>query len=386
MSFDQTAISESIDRLCNQSVTNIDVPKFDAYNDVHDFMAEFERVTVTLNDEQKLLILPKAFPVNCYRAWYNTELSPLIKSKERWSVVKRKILSRFSQGEEQDKHFSRLRDLKFDTQGTQSLLAYIEDVVYSYGRAHPGSKEVDTIKYMKMTLPPSLRAKLNLYPDFKDATNVDMIKNAAKEYDLTTESDQKRSGAVQSAEEFAKILKAVMTEVKKETQAIRVENETVQKELIAAIRTQSQALTMFDRSRSPGRKSGYYRQNSPGHREDPSRGRSPGYRNISYQNNRGFSPGRNQHYHQPGYEDQYSGQRDRNRRPQSPANSFVGNNNHVRDRPPTPGGEVNRDELSAGAEVIFEPEGYFDRFGRPPGPCPNCKGMHWVRHCFLNLK
>lgn len=386
---DPTGISESIDRLCNQSVTNIPVPRFDDYADVHDFIAEFERITITLSDEQKLLVLPKAFPVNCYKSWYGTELTPLIESKAPWSRVKSKILSRFSVGEEQDKHFSRLRDLKYDSQAKQSLLAYFEDILYSYQRAHPGSTTADTIKYIKMTLPPSLRAKLNLYSDFKDAQSMDMLKSAAKEFDLAMESEPKGSGNLQSAEQIANILKTVMSEVKKETQALRSEHEASQKELIAAIQAQGerqlQTSTEYNRSRSPARGNNYYRQSSPGPQGNSYRPRSPGYQYANSTRNRGYSPGRGNQYQDSNVIRRPALQHTGEGRPSSPANNFTNQNATYHGKATTPYTNDQRDNLSARSDVIFNPNDYFEKFGRPPGPCPNCKGSHWIRHCLVHL-
>lgn len=180
---DTSAISESLNRLCNHSVTSIAVPRFDSYSDAYD---QFERVTSSLTDDQKLLVLPKAFPVDCHRSWYGTELAPLIKANKTW--VKSKITERFSATGLEDKHFSRLKELKFDPESDQSLLSYVEDILYSYRRAYPNEQDISALKYIRLSLPPSLRAKLNLYADFKNAQDINTLKAAIKDYDLAQKS------------------------------------------------------------------------------------------------------------------------------------------------------------------------------------------------------
>jgi hypothetical protein len=333
---DQTAICDSLDRLCNQSVVNVNVPKFDAFSDVHDFMAEFERATSTLTDQQKLIVIPKAFPATCYRSWYNTELLPLIKGQASWTTVKNKIISRFSSTGVQEKHFARLRELKYDPDGKQSLLSYIEDILYSYERANPGDTTDKVLSYIKMTLSPALKAKLNLYPDFKNAKSVEMLKSAAKDFDIAGDLTPKGNRVAESSQELANLIKELAANIKKENQAIREDNQAIRKEMAAAFQARDQERQRnfaFEGPRPSFNSGVNYRQRSPGRGESYQRGRSP----IDDKRGQGYfranSPGRRDFQHM---EDQTRARvydsRNQRRSP-SPANYRPKSPNRYTDRP-----------------------------------------------------
>ena len=111
-------VTRSIDQLFGQlSISNITVPRVDAYKDIFEFLNEFETVSATLSDEQQLRILVKAFPPGRLRAWFERELKPLIVTGSPWSTVKTKIISYYSDKEDRDRHFSRLQGLKFKPEG-----------------------------------------------------------------------------------------------------------------------------------------------------------------------------------------------------------------------------------------------------------------------------
>lgn len=372
---DQTIISQSLNRLCNQSIVNIQVPRFDAYQDVHDFMAEFGRVTSALTDEQKLLVLPRAFPVNCQRAWYDTELVPLINQQAPWHEVKAKILSRFASAGLEDKHFARLRELKYEPEGQQSLLSHIEDIVYSYRRAYPGESDEITLRYIKLSLPTSVKAKLNWYPDFKNANSLEMLKSAVKEFDLARDTTPKDNSARETAKELTNLIKELMNDVKKENLSIR-------QEMTAALRgqeeRQTQVFSQFNRPRqqSPVRYEDRYRQKSPQRVDSYSRGRSPSFNNNNTGFNRNRSPMRrdDQRYSDPQV----------NRQPVISTNYRRDSSLERQYRPPTPRTSENRPNPSVRSQV-YDADAYVKKFGPPPGPCPSCKGMHWARHCLDHL-
>ena len=386
--FNESAISESLNKLCNHSVSNINVPRFDAYTDVHDFMSDFERITAALTADQKLLVLPKSFPANCYRSWYNTELAPLIKGQTPWVQVKNKILTRFSSLGAEDKHFSRLRELKYDPEGSQSLLGYIEDILYSYERAYPDDGVDKKLKYIKLSLPPSLKAKLNLYQDFKNASSIDMLKSAAKDYDAARDLSPKRTKGNESTEELTNLIRELMANVKKENQAIRAENEAIRQEMTAAIRSQEdrqpRVQFQYNRSRSPAGDNVMYRQKSPNRDYNHPRNSFQGHTNNNTQYYRENSPGRRDYYQQPVNQPYVNRPVSPGKRSQSPSNYPPNSSRGYQNRPPTPYYGDNQAKLSAKNEV-YDYKAYVDKFGEPPSPCPNCQGMHWMRHCLLHL-
>ena len=108
----QEVTKSAVNQLCAQlSMSNIVVPRFDAFTDVFDFMNEFETVTATLPEEFKLKVLVKAFPAGRQSAWYEAELKPLILAEEPWLTVKNKIISRYADSEDRDRHYSRLKSI-----------------------------------------------------------------------------------------------------------------------------------------------------------------------------------------------------------------------------------------------------------------------------------
>lgn len=376
---EQTVISESLDRLCNQSATNILVPRFDAYTDVHDFIAEFSRATSTLSDGQRILVIPKAFPVNCHRAWYETELAPMIRSNRSWAEIKKQIITRFSVTDSQDKHFARLRELKYDQDSDKSLLCYVEDVCYSYERAYPGESGLNELKYVRAAIPPSLRAKLNLYSDFKNANDINMLKAAVKDYDAARSLRPKRPQSQEATLELTNLMKQLMENVKKENQAIRTENQALRHEMVAAFHAPEQRAYRSDtnyRSSQPSSYADRNRQSSPHKDAFSSRGYSPG-RGNGYNRFKGRSPERNSDHHLN--HNQYYPNRGRS---PSPAN-------YSRD----PAHKINYGDATtystnlqeALSEQAFDSKAYYDKFGKPKSPCATCSGMHWSRHCPVHL-
>lgn len=396
---DTSAITESLNRLCNHSVTSTAIPRFDSYSDVYDFIGQFERVTSTLTDDQKLMVLPKAFPVDCYRSWYGTELAPLIKAKAAWTDVRDKIISRFSATGIEDKYFLRLKELKFDPELNQNLLSFVEDTLYSYKRAYPHEPDTSALKYVKLSLPPSLRAKLNLYADFKNAQDINTLKAAVKDYDLAKGMSPKKIQNRDSTQELTNIVKELVNNVRKETQALREENMAIRKEVTAAISSRDErkpkSTQNFDRPHSPATNNDYYRQKSPDHREyrqprrqqeiyayerEKDRQRSP-YRGRSPFQGRSFHREAQIERAQKGHEQQgfYS-----NTRAQSPANNYAGISSRYYNRPSTPYYEEDSRNMSVQNEA-FDSKAYYAKFGKPSSPCGTCGCMHWSRHCIDHL-
>ena len=101
--------------------------------------------------------------------------------------------------------------------GEQSLLGYIEDILYSYERAYPNEPTTNVLKYIKLSIPPSLKALLNLYVDFKEATSIDMLKSAVKDYDVAKGSSPKKRSGKDSTQELANIIMKLVSSVKRDS-------------------------------------------------------------------------------------------------------------------------------------------------------------------------
>lgn len=308
--------------------------------------------TSVLTEEQKLLLLAKAFPSGRHHAWFEIELSPLIKDHATWADVRAKIIERFSDTEDRDRHFHRLRELKFKPEVGHRLLDFVEDMLYSYRKAFPNeSSQESRVRYVKAAIPQSLKSSLNMNPEFRDAKDEETLKRTARHFDMSNgglgnPKPDNRPGTP----ELASILKDLVNGIRKEGEATRAA-------IVAAFKPYNEERNRYQRQSD----SQPTRPNSPrrsDHRETygPPRGRSPDFR-----------------------------------RPRSPSPNTYGR----RDLPPArkpdcvPSTSNMREDRQNGRitnEEAFSSGAYYQRFGKPPSPCSLCQQWHWSRHCLDHLK
>lgn len=380
--------SKSMSQLCTSHLlANIKIPRFDAYRNVFEFIAEFETVTASLGDEQSLPLLSKAFPIGCYRPWYETKLKPIIEGGSTWPAAKKIIIERFSATADQDRHLRRALEMKFDPDGPQKLLDFIEELAFSYSKSNRDgdSSNAMLVRLIKAAIPDSLHPILNNYAAFKDAKDEDMLKEAAKQYDLIKLAVPSKTTADDIKKELTAIVKDMMKDVRKEVEETR-------QCFKAALMVKSEPLKDQHTIRSDDR---YYRPRSPYRGRSPDRqdyyrpGTPP--RNDQYR--RQPSPARVDYYRrdEPRRQDYYnSDSKDHNnnhvRRSPSPRRS--GQYNYSR-YPSTRAGEISvkpqSDSHQEDLSIAFDSKLYFDRFKKPPSACSHCGQMHWDRHCPRHL-
>lgn len=350
-------VSKSVDQWCTQmSIANVKVPVFSACADVFEFIGEYEDATTTVNDEQRIRLLNKAFPRGCHRSWYENVIKPMAKSGKQWPEIKAKITDRFSTHGDQDRHMARLRQLKYELEGDKALQDFIDDMEYSYGRAYKSNLDVEScVRYIKASLPPRLQSSLAVYPDYRDAKDIETLKKAAKQYDNAKANGANENSGNKGTAEVGLIMKELMQTLKKEfennrkdNEAMRQENAATKKALIAAM--ESNYLQWARRGSERGR--------SPNRRNSPSR--------VGFE--RGQSP----------------------RRSQSPRSYGAKPIDKTTDAPRSQGEHPRASDGNDNKEVRREavnPAAYFERFGMPPSPCPECKdgSWHWIRHCYRSL-
>jgi hypothetical protein len=227
-------ISRSVDQLCAQmSMSSLKISPMNTFSDVTDFITEFELVTTGLTEDQKIPLLAKAFPPGRYRSWYETDLKPILKSGCSWRTAKRTILDRFSDTELQDHHIAKLKDLKFDPDGRQSLLEFVDDMAYSYQKALPDSRDPETlVRLVKASLPNQVRANLNIYQDFRDSKTIEGLKKAAKQYDTSRVKSTKLRPADTGA--LLNLTKAIQSLV----EGVKKDNEATREAIVAAFNSQ----------------------------------------------------------------------------------------------------------------------------------------------------
>lgn len=387
-------VTRSVDQLCTHlSLSNIAVPRINTYSDVFDFIAEFELVTATLPEDQRLKVLVKAFPPGSLFTWFEQTLKPLIKGMAPWKTIRNKIIERYSDTEDRDRHFNRLQRMKFDPNGSQKLYDYVEDLCYTIGKALPSvTDEESKIRYVKANLPSQIKPSLSLTQDYNFAKNMEEFMRGIRQYDLLKPGRQNESQDEKvKTSELVTLLKDIFKGVKQEGEATRNVLATLQAKPREPSPQRQQQAVSFRREASPQRptyhmnrersvspyNTHYQQSNSLQYR--PSVDQQPPISN-NYQNNytnRNFS-GRNSPIpsaNRPNYNQYQQG------RPPSPSNynpiSNQTQQNNTNQYIPTNSQKTSNE--------VFSKDLYFQKFGVPPSPCPNCQYMHWARHCHNNL-
>lgn len=350
-------LTQSVDRFVNHiSINNVTIPRFNEYSDVFDFITEFELATATLTEEQKMALLVKAFPPGHNRAWFETDLKPLIEAKKPWKDARTKIIGRFSETADSDRHLRRLRELKYEPKEGTRLLDFVEDMLYSHRKAFPDEKnEMVAIRYVKASLPATLNNRLSMITGYKDAKTAEQLKTAVRHFDLSRDDqDKPKSNDHIGPKDLANILQQVL-------QGIREENTATRDSIVAAIRTNRHDTPStthgsdrrYERSVSP-RRYGNDRQYD-NRRSSP----YPGDRrsHSPHPNDRRSSP--------PRYQDRRSPSPHHKKKQEQKADEKGG----------------TQDQSEA-----FNTEAYYARFKKPERPCKTCQGPHWDKHCPFNLK
>lgn len=398
-------ISKSVDQLCTQlSVANIVVPRIDKFKDVYDWINEYELVTATLPDDQRARLLVKAFPPGRLAAWFTNELRPI--STQPWKTIKNRVIERFSDTEDRDRHFRKLKEMKFDPKGQHKLYDYVEDLLYSFSKAIPENNSDDTkIRYAKSNLPSEIRPSLCLINDYNLAKDVTTFMKGIKQYDVLKGGLQVPTTCENSSEkvkplEIANFFKEVIQSIRQEAEATR--------NVVAAINTRPREQSPF-RSRSPNRSHMVQQPRDTPHESQafnvshgralsPYPGRSQVYssrspqrfndRQQTHQNyGQQYSPGSyNQNdYYQNRPANPHDYQRQRSQSPGRGTHTHTQNVNQMQNVSTGhsyPTQRNNTDQMNRG---IYDEKQYYAKFKVPPSPCPNCQHMHWERHCVNHL-
>lgn len=406
-------LSRSIDQLVSQfSVVGINVPRLDSFKDVFEFTNEVETITATLPEDQSLKLLVKAFPPGRLRTWYDRELKPLIDRGTTWPIVKQKIIQRYSDIEDRDRHLKRLQGMKFVDNGHQKLFDYVEELLYSFDKAFEGCGDSTRIGYVKNTLPSSVTRILIHNNDFNEATSMSSFLKSIRQFDKSrsaSSNDEQASDKDKiNPSELATILKELVKEINRSG-----DNKPKVAAMQSPRRGDSPVRSLYNnRPNSPrGQFRSYY-----GHDDDgdlhtnrdlfgygysrPFRQRSPSPRrqSVGHEPRYGgqheqlptYRPttlnydDQNQSYNrnQPtGRQNNYQGQRFRSPSPQP--RQYDSNQMHQAfSQQPIRG---NARDRSPSVNKAFSDTVYYQKFGVPPTPCPRCGLMHWERHCTDNL-
>lgn len=400
-------VTKSLDQLCAQlSINHIAVPRVDAYKDIFEFVNEFETVSATLSDEQQLKLLIKAFPPGRLRTWYDNELKPLIDANSTWLTVKAKIIDRYSDAEDRDRHFAKLQGMRYKENSNEKLFDFVEELLFVFVRAFTKVDDDTKIRYVKSVIPANISHVLNQNNDFVSPRSLNEFLKAIRRY------DKSRANGSMSSSEADKVKTSELITLIKEL----VKQETSKNnKIVAAVQPNSRG-NSYERNSDR-------RPNSPRWTQsDGSRGREL----QTFRGNRGYSPsnGYQQRYVSPRRDivdgDSRYGQRndyryqsrendyDRSRRGNYEANRPTRSGSPYPNRgrtSPSPNwrnrnpnylqnnreadsqlqGSRDQSGASSSQTSAFSDTHYYSKHGKPPSPCTNCQSMHWIRHCPDNL-
>ena len=331
------------------SMANVIVPKFSSTKDVYDFVTEYEDATSALAEEYRSKLLYKAFPPGDHRSWFEIELKPIIESGSEWSRIRSAIIDRFSIQGDRARHFTRLRDLKYNPDSSRMLLDFVDDMLYSYRRAYKNDQDDEScIAFIKSSLPQTVQGILSANPDYRDAKDIATLKQAAKQYDISKRTNEGLSTSRQVTNELTSMVKELVTSLRKELEQnqrdTKKELESTKSAIMAVMRSNQQE------------------------RDQPNRERQ--VQRSTYESRRSPSPSFSRRSPSPGaYERRYP-----------PAIKFAPKN-EPQGRSERP--KVNEDPKDATRQA-FNSKSYFELFGMPPSPCSLCNegSWHWSKHCF----
>lgn len=432
-SFSMADVTRSVDQLRAQlSMTNLQVPRIDSFNDVYTFVSEYQLATATLPEEEKTKLLVKAFPIGRYQAWYSKELEPLIKRQEPWSKIKNLIIERYSESEDRDRYFAKLRELSFNDNGQNKLFDFVEDMTFAFSKAFPSGQDDDTvIRYVKSNIPQQFKPQLTLISDYNSPKTLKDFMRGIKQF------DNSRSGSINmdkdhiKSSEIVNIFKELVKGIKEQgTETTRNAVAALQRSRDSSPFRHSNSnagyLHQSARARSPMRQDLHInRPNSPGSYpyNSQQRGQSPRRQSVgqTYQS----QPYYDNYYNQPNPQSYY--QHDYRNQVPNPSANYHQSQYNVQGRPPSPGyrhpnnnymqgfsmnqqyqaqqtqnmrpiqrqqspqppANIANDNQQGSSQAIpFDKsfsKGYYEKFGIPKRACTSCGGMHWDRHCLDHL-
>ena len=377
-------VTKSVDQLCDQlSITNVTVPRIDNFKDVYDFIVEYEMATATLSDDQRLKVLVKAFPPGRYQAWLKNAKEKLENSGRMltWPRMKGEIITRYAETESRDRHFNRLRELRYIDTEPNKLFDFVEEVLYSFNKAYPDVKDDDSkVRFLKSLIPPDLKTTLSLIPEYDQPESLERFLKGIRKFDTMRSGRNNNDAKSESVKpsELAALFKSLLKEMK----------ET--KEVVAALRPRSpspyrarpqQAYPSQSREASPQTNINESQQRSTQHEQRPRR--SAAQNDLQSPPDRGNEQRNNQGRFRSNYRTNFqnrSGAREYQRNQQYRRDSYTQANLPKSD---TSAENIHKNEHPAviSPGQAFNEQAYYKKFKVPPTPCAHCGLMHWTRHC-----
>ena len=162
-------------------------PKFSGgrMDNIHEWAEMFEQLIFSFPDEQKCLLLDKAF-VQPAQSWFKDYLMPRLLMP--WRDAKKIILEEFSKESSEDRSYERLKTLTYNPHEYGSLTLFINDYSHTYSKAFPKADRAEIVRATIRNLPQAMRHKLNQFKDLKEISSVEALKAVTKRYDQEPEA------------------------------------------------------------------------------------------------------------------------------------------------------------------------------------------------------
>lgn len=344
---------------CRIAYSNISVPRFEDFNDVGDFVRQFEITTNQLDEETRCDLLAKAFVPGRGKNWYESDLEPLLAAKKDWNTARKLIIERFSDAQDEINYFSKLRNASYEPNSGKKLLDFVEEIVCLYKKSYGFTDgDLNCVKFIKGSIPQETRAKLNICPSFKGARTIKELKDCVKEYDATIGADNSTQVSSKVTEMFSKLCSKI--------ESIEKDNSETKKAIKAAFVAKENDLFTNASKLIEEKLAGFWDrfENPPGTQPALEKSDKP---NLA---NRSSSPIRN-------YRVSRNSDHNNNRRSRSPSKSPV-RQSYAKEEDRT----SSKSDLPE--YMAFDNKSYYNKFGRPNKTCEHCKAWHWSRHCPLN--
>ena len=193
-----------------------------------DWLDQFEQVSYSLSDQQKKKLLAIAL-VDSARAWFRDDLEPQIENLS-WDAAKKRIIDSYNPSKEQH-YVEKLGKMSFTWDKFENLGAYVDQRIHLARKAYPRMSDSEIIRDTIISMPPSIRSKLNLMSDTQNLAAVEDFKKLVSRFDnqIDVESDRQAGSNLDKAT-FEKLLQQAVEKVVASSQKQEAQ-------ILAAVRT-----------------------------------------------------------------------------------------------------------------------------------------------------
>lgn len=359
-------LGESISHQSAVSINTIQVPEFNGYpnEDIHDFLKKFKLQTLTLSDKYRCQTLVRSLKGSA-STWAKTNIKGLINIGD-WKGIKSALINRYEPLDKQIRYRQKLSELKFDDK-TFTISAYVETYIATHLKAFPNQSDNDAIQSLRWNLPDHIIKGLNQMDD-----GWVKYETIPKLYDLTQRYERnilpfEPSQETESNSLNAETLKKLLTEFKESI------SSTIQKKAEDNEQNSKQLALITNHRPSRPVNEDKYRYQVPKHHQSNYNQRAANGRNYNQRQNygknyRNYNANYKPAYQRPNFPTKRTNNYQPTRQVKIEANTQSGNRS------------------TRAQEEFHDPaRAYYEKFGKPPGPCKHCQGNHLNRHCPLTM-